>query len=75
MKQNQNARILAHLKIHSITPIHALKLYGCFRLGARIWDLRQQGHVIWRDMIRVRTRGGIARVACYHLSKQWFEHG
>lgn len=26
-----------------ITPLDALNLYGCFRLGARIFDLKRQG--------------------------------
>ena len=45
MKQNE--AILEHLKTNgSITPIDALMLFGCFRLGARIYDLREQGHAI-----------------------------
>lgn len=27
----------------TISPIEALQKYGCFRLGARIWDLRHDG--------------------------------
>jgi Helix-turn-helix domain len=42
----QNALILDHLRTRPITPIEALRLYGCFRLGARIFDLRQMGHEI-----------------------------
>ena len=45
MKQNHAS--LEHLKTNgSITPIDALMLFGCFRLGARIYDLREQGHEI-----------------------------
>ena len=29
-----------------ITPISALEKFGCFRLSARIWDLRNDGHPI-----------------------------
>jgi hypothetical protein len=44
---NQAKDILHHIELHgSITPLEALQLYGCFRLGARIWDLRSQGHNI-----------------------------
>ena len=44
---SQNQAVLRHLKIYStITPIEALNLYGIFRLGARIHDLRQKGHNI-----------------------------
>lgn len=40
-----NAQILEHLKSgESITPLDALRMFGCFRLGARIWDLRHGVH-------------------------------
>jgi len=42
----QNQNILKHLKKKSITPIEALELYGCFRLSARILELRKAGHDI-----------------------------
>lgn len=44
---SQSARILEHLRLHgAITPMDALRKFGCFRLGARIWDLKHQGHKI-----------------------------
>ena len=44
---SQNKQILAHLKRGtSITPMGALRLYGCFRLASRIHDLRSDGHDI-----------------------------
>ena len=43
----QSERVLRHLKDYgSITPVEALAEYGIMRLGARIWDLKKQGHVI-----------------------------
>ena len=34
-------KILEYLKQgYSLTPIQALHLFGCFRLGARIWDIK-----------------------------------
>ena len=49
----QNKRILAHLKSGKpITPLEALKRYGSLRLGARIWDLKRDGHNITRTMKR-----------------------
>lgn len=51
--QTQNKQILEHLHTHgSITPIMALQRYGCMRLGARIWDLKQAGHRITKVMER-----------------------
>lgn len=41
---SQTRQIREHLESgRSITPREALRLYGCFRLGARIWDLRDAG--------------------------------
>lgn len=50
---SQNKAILQHLqKGHSITPLEALHLYGCFRLSARIYDLIHIfGHDIKCEMI------------------------
>jgi hypothetical protein len=31
---------------YAITPIQALNKWGCFRLGARIHDLRKMGYMI-----------------------------
>lgn len=33
-----------------ISPLEALNLFGCFRLGARIWDLKQRGIEIASEM-------------------------
>ena len=44
---SQSARILAHLKAgRRLTPLGALELCGCFRLAARIHDLRLDGYKI-----------------------------
>ena len=69
MKPTQSELILAYMKKHgSITPLDALLEIGCFRLGARIWDLKQAGHNIETEMVEVKTRhGGTATVASYSL--------
>ncbi|OTQ74724.1 hypothetical protein B6C99_02925 [Gilliamella sp. N-G2] len=39
--------MLSHLQSgKSINPMQALNLYGCFRLGARIYDLKKAGFEI-----------------------------
>lgn len=49
---SQRAKILRHMQAgESITPIDALNLYGCFRLGARIWDLRAAGYDVNSTMV------------------------
>lgn len=69
MSDTHTRQILKHLQSGKrITPTEALAKFGCFRLGARIWDLKQEGHRIVRDMIEVETRAGTtARVAEYRL--------
>jgi hypothetical protein len=44
MKKTQNELILSYLKKgKSITPVDALNKFGCFRLAARVSDLRKDG--------------------------------
>lgn len=47
-----------------VTPMDALERIGSFRLAARVWDLRHQGHTI-NDVGYTTERG--ARVARYVL--------
>ena len=56
-KQTQKSVILAHLKrFGSIEPLTALREYGCYRLGARIADLRHDGHNIITETITSVSR-------------------
>lgn len=63
----QSEAILNHLKQAPITPIQALEGYGCFRLAARIKDLREQGHDIKTKSL-ILPNGKI--VAQYVLGEQ-----
>ena len=46
-KVSKQSKVLAHLiSGKTITPIQALELYGSFRLGALIFNLRADGHKI-----------------------------
>ena len=48
----QNQAILSFLQQgNSITPILALEKFGCFRLGARIYDLKHQGYNIQSKLV------------------------
>ena len=52
----QNQRILEYLKSgKKISPLIALKKFGCFRLSARIFNLRQEGNPIVTENV---TRKG-----------------
>ena len=43
----QTEQVLRHLQDYgSITPVEAMAEYGIMRLGARIWDLKHDGHNI-----------------------------
>ena len=48
---SQESQILAHLRRATINPMQALERYGCFRLAARIADLRSAGHTIETTMV------------------------
>jgi len=61
-----NQIILTHLQTRSITQLEALRLYGCMRLGARIYDLRELGH----DIKTVMVGDGRKQYARYYLIKQ-----
>ena len=49
---NQKTQILEHLKNgKKITPIEALNMFGCFRLAAVVFDLKQKGYDIQTRII------------------------
>lgn len=63
-KNSQNACIAIWLKQgNSITPLEALQKFGCFRLGARIADLRNAGYKIETKMVEQNGK----RFAQYRL--------
>jgi len=62
--ESQEKRILEALRAgDKLTPLDALDRFGCFRLGARIHDLRRKGWPIESEIVE---RGG-KRVAVYWL--------
>jgi hypothetical protein len=58
---SQNEQILAALKHGPLTPIEALERFGCFRLAARVGELRQQGHAIGVEKVATPTGKHVAR--------------
>lgn len=66
---SQNKKILAHLATYgSITQAQAVGLFGCYRLSARIFDLKEQGHEIKTVMCcRKNADGNNVRFAKYVL--------
>jgi len=64
--EDQSNRILEYLKEgNSVTPMDALRLFGCFRLSARIFDLKSSGSNIRTIMIMDKDTG--KRFASYKL--------
>ena len=66
--ESQNKRILAHLsgEGNSLTALHALNMFGCFRLASRINELKRMGHIIKSETIELDNG---KRVAKYTLVK------
>lgn len=65
--ETQSDAILEALKNgQGITPLDALQRFGCFRLGARVWDLKKQGWDI--EMKMVSSNG--KRFAEYRLLRK-----
>lgn len=55
----QCERILRHLQDYgSITQAEAVTEYSCYRLGARIWDLKAQGVPIKSETVTGKNRYG-----------------
>jgi len=62
MNSTQTSMILEHLKAgKDITPAEALHGFGCYRLAARIQDLRDSGHIIHTEMDKAPNGKRFAR--------------
>lgn len=62
--ESQNKAILKAFKRgKSLTPLDALALCGCMRLAARVYDLKQVGHIIKDIWVKINGR----RVKRYSL--------
>jgi len=59
----QNDMILEALTHAPITPLRALEQYGCFRLAARIAELRAMGHDIETKKIKLLNGKTVAQYA------------
>ena len=68
MQSTQESRILSALEQgYRLTPLVALRRFGCLRLGARIYDLKRKGYRIEKRM--VKTPSG-AHVAEYWIDRK-----
>jgi hypothetical protein len=72
MTESQNQIILSELKkAKVITPIDALNLCGCFRLSARIFELKENGWPIFCERKATDT-GKIVGHYSLHQDKLWW---
>ncbi len=66
--ETQNKLIAQHLESgHTITALEALHRFGCFRLSARIWDLKKQGLDIESRTKKITSDGKQKVVVEYKL--------
>lgn len=60
MEDNKNTQkqfVLQHLQQYgSIEPLTALRKYGCYRLGAVIFNLRAEGYNIVTERIEAKSK-------------------
>lgn len=70
MKDTQTDEVLKWLKtVGPLTPLEALRHLSCFRLGARIHDLKKRGVNIQTELVTVKNQDGKeARIARYSLA-------
>ena len=66
--ESQNKQIKAWLESgKSLSPLDALNLFGCFRLGARVFDLKNDyGMNIKTEMVKENGK----RFARYSLARE-----
>mgnify|MGYP000146044040 CR=1 FL=1 len=70
---NQTEQIHNYLKEgNAITAIEALNLFKCFRLAARISDLKRQGVNISSEMITTDTQKRVMRYSLSISEKKLF---
>jgi hypothetical protein len=68
--ESQNKRIRNYLESgRTLTPLDALYQFSCFRLGARINDLKREGMNIETEIIEITSDGRKKHVAKYKLIK------
>ena len=72
-KLSQSELILDYMKTHrkGITPLEALEKFGCFRLSARIFEIKEAGYdVVTNIEEKVTKDGDVKRYGRYSLRTQ-----
>ena len=68
-KVTQCEKILQYMNEYGgITPIDALREFGCMRLASRITDLKRKGYIIHKETATAKNREGkTVRFSLYKL--------
>lgn len=66
MKSQESQILKALKKGRRITPLDALMEWGCMRLSARIYDLREQGYMVMTEIVATAKNKHVAR---YYLER------
>lgn len=68
-KVNQCNKVLHFIETEgSITPLDAMREFGCMRLASRVSDLKRAGYPITREMESTKNRyGDTVRYARYRM--------
>lgn len=67
----QNEMILQDMMMgNHISPIEALRDFGCFRLAARICDLRNQGYEIQSGTVHTEGKHGPVHFSEYWINRE-----
>ena len=68
-KDSQCEKILAYINENgSITPLDALREFGCMRLASRVNDLKRAGYAIISEMeTKINKHGDIVRYSRYRM--------
>lgn len=63
--KSQTDKILEWMLLgNSITPLEALNRFKCFRLPARIADIKKRGYIVYSEFVTTATE---KKVKQYHL--------
>jgi hypothetical protein len=69
---NQETQILEYLKAgNSLTPIQALNKFGCFRLAARIYRLKERGWPVVCDKVNVGDNKFVGHYTLVNNKELW----
>ena len=71
---SQSEQIISALKSgRTITPIEALNEFGCFRLSARVYDLKEMGWPIHCDNREVESGKYVGHYSLDMNKEEWPE--